>query len=124
MGLLDGLLGNASEVSLEQVRREFAPILIQDEHLEIAFKVIRDMFVFTNKRLILVDKQGVTGRKVEYMSIPYHSIVRFSKESPGMMDLDADLKIWIRGQNEPVSKKFGKNNNINAVYLLLSQHTL
>lgn len=58
-----------------------------------AFKVIRDMFVFTNKRLIIVDKQGVTGKKAEYLSVPYGSITRFSKESAGMMDLDADLKI-------------------------------
>ncbi len=82
------------------------------------------MLVFTNKRLIIVDKQGLTGSKVEYLSIPYKSITRFSKESGGMMDMDADLKIWVTGQAEPISKQFKKDNNINLVYQLLSSYLL
>jgi hypothetical protein len=124
MGILDGLMGNASEVSLENVQAEYAPLLVPGEVLEKAFKVIRDMLVFTNKRLIIVDKQGLTGSKVEYLSVPYKSIIRFSKESGGMMDLDADLKIWITGQAEPITKQFKKDNNINLVYQLLSSHIL
>ncbi|UUC44896.1 PH domain-containing protein [Flavobacterium cerinum] len=124
MGLFNAIMGNASEVSTEKIANEFEPILIQGEHIEIAFKVIRDMFVFTNKRLILVDKQGLTGSKVDYQSIPYSSIKKFSKESAGLMDLDADLKIWITGEAAPIKKQFGKNDNINAVYKILSQHIL
>ena len=124
MGLLNGILGNASAVALDDLQQEYQPILIEGEYLEMAFKVIRDMFVFTNKRLILVDKQGLTGKKVEYLSIPYGSITRFSKESAGMMDLDAELRIWIRGQAEPIKKEFRKGDDVNAIYLLLSQHTL
>jgi len=124
MGLLNGLLGNASSVNLNELQQEYQPILVEGEQLEMAFKVIRDMFVFTNKRLVLVDKQGITGKKVEYLSIPYGSITRFSKESAGMMDLDAELKIWIRGQVEPIKKEFRKGDDVNAVYLLLSKHTL
>ena len=124
MGLLNGILGNATEVALDDLQQEYQPILVEGEHLEMAFKVIRDMFVFTNKRLILVDKQGLTGKKVEYLSIPYGSITRFSKESAGMMDLDAELRIWIRGQAEPIKKEFRKGDDVNAIYLLLSQHTL
>jgi hypothetical protein len=124
MGILDGLMGNASEVSLENVQAEYAPLLVPGEVLEKAFKVIRDMLVFTNKRLIIVDKQGLTGSKVEYLSVPYKSITRFSKESGGMMDLDADLKIWVTGQAEPITKQFKKDNNINLVYQLLSSHIL
>ncbi|NLY78572.1 MAG: PH domain-containing protein, partial [Lysinibacillus sp.] len=74
MGLFDGLMGNASEVDVGKVSEELKEILIPSEKVEHAYKVIRDMFVFTNKRLILVDKQGMTGKKVEYHSIPYHSI--------------------------------------------------
>lgn len=124
MGLLNGILGNASAVALDELEKEYQPILIEGEHLEMAFKVIRDMFVFTNKRLILVDKQGLSGKKVEYLSIPYGSITRFSKESAGMVDLDAELRVWIRGQAEPIKKEFRKGDDINAIYLLLSQHTL
>lgn len=82
------------------------------------------MFIFTNKRLILVEKQLV-GTKVEYMSIPYSNIIKFSKESAGIMDLDAELKIWIKDEINPIKKQFAKGgNNINEVYQILSRHTL
>jgi len=124
MGLLDGIMGNASEVSLDNLQKEYAAILVEGETLQKAFKVLRDMLVFTNKRLIFVDKQGLTSSKVEYLSIPYKSITRFSKESGGMLDLDAELKIWVTGQVEPIRKEFKKDNNINLVYQLLSTHIL
>jgi hypothetical protein len=124
MGLISGLLGHAGEISIEKLTEEFQPILIEGEYLEKAFKVIRDMWVFTNKRIILVDKQGVTGKKIEYQSIPYKSITRFSKESTGILDLDAELKIWLSGKSEPIVKEFSKKSNINEVYLLMSKHIL
>ena len=124
MGLLSGLMGHASEISIEKLQEEFSPILIEGEILEKAFKVIRDMYVFTNKRLIFVDKEGLIGTKVEYQSIPYKSIVRFSKESSGLLDLDAELKIWLSGMHEPIKKEFKKDNNINEVYQLLSKYIL
>ena len=124
MGLLDGIMGNASEVPLENIQAEYATMLVEGESLQKAFKVLRDMVLFTNKRLIFVDKQGVTGNKVEYLSVPYKSITRFSKESGGMLDLDAELKIWVTGQVEPIRKEFKKDNNINLVYQLLSTHIL
>ncbi len=124
MGLLDGLMGHATEVSLEKLQTEFSPILIDGEKLEKAYKLVRDMFVFTNKRVILIDKQGLTGSKVDFQSIPYSSIIKFSKESPGLLDLDAELKIWIRGESLPIKKEFKKNNNINEAYLILSKYVL
>ncbi|TRW24339.1 PH domain-containing protein [Flavobacterium zepuense] len=124
MGLFNAIMGHASEVSVEKITEEYKPILVNGEHIEKAFKLIRDMFVFTNKRLILVDKQGLTGSKVDYLSIPYASIIKFSKESAGLMDLDAELKIWVRGEAMPIKKQFGKDNNINEVYQILGQHIL
>ncbi|WP_076606509.1 PH domain-containing protein [Rufibacter radiotolerans] len=124
MGLFDALMGNASEISTENVAKEFAPILIEGERIEKAFRLIRDMFVFTNKRLILVDKQGLTGSKVDFMTIPYSSIKKFSKESAGILDLDAELKIWLTGDDVPIKKEFGKGDRINEVYQLLSTHIL
>ena len=124
MGLFNAILGNASEVNIENISREFEPILIDGEIIETAYKLIRDMFIFTNKRLILVEKQLV-GTKVDYMSIPYSSIKKFSKESAGILDMDAELKIWLNSESTPISKQFGKgNNNINEVYKILSQHIL
>jgi len=124
MGLFNAILGNASEVSTEDVSKEFEPLLIDGERIEKAFKLIRDMFVFTNKRLILAEKQLV-GTKVDYLSIPYINIIKFSKESAGILDLDAELKIWIKDEELPIKKQFGKGgNNINEVYRILSQHIL
>ncbi|TDE43437.1 PH domain-containing protein [Flavobacterium rhamnosiphilum] len=124
MGLFNAILGNASEVNIENVSNEFEPILIEGEIIEKAYKLIRDMFIFTNKRLILVEKQLV-GTKVDYMSIPYSSIKKFSKESAGILDMDAELKIWLNNDNTPIVKQFGKGgNNINEVYKILSQHLL
>lgn len=117
-------MGHESEVSLDKIKSEFEPVLIEGEQLLKGFKVIRDLFVFTNKRLILVDKQGLTGSKADYQTIPYSSITRFSKESQGMLDLDAELKIWIRGESQPIRKEFGKNKHINEVYRILSTYTL
>lgn len=124
MGLFNAILGNASEVSLENVTREFQPLMIEGETIEKAFRLIKDMFVFTNKRLILAEKQLV-GTKVDYLSIPYSSVIRFSKESAGMLDLDAELKIWIKDMPDPIVKQFGKGgDNINDVYCILSKYTL
>lgn len=99
-------------------------MLIANERVENAYKVLRDGFVFTNKRLILIDKQGVTGSKAEYFSIPYKSITRFFRESAGIMDLDAELKIWLTSTAEPIVKNSNRDANINEVYSILSQYIL
>jgi hypothetical protein len=68
--------------------------------------------------------QGVTGSKAEYMTIPFSSILRFSKESKGMLDMDAELKIWIRGREEPIVKEFRKDKHVNEIYQILSMAVL
>src|SRR3989344_1793973 len=78
MGLLDGVMGNASKIDAAKSQEEFSRILAPGEVVEHAYQLIRDYFVFTNKRLVLVDKQGMTGSKVEYHSLPYKSITHFS----------------------------------------------
>lgn len=119
------MMGHASEVSIEKLAKEFQPILIDDERIERAYKLIRDMLVFTNKRLILVNKQGLTGTKTDYQSIPYSSIKMFSKESAGIGDLDAELKIWLTGEAQPTIKQdFRKGDNINEAYRVLSRYVL
>ena len=124
MGLLSGLLGHSSKADIGKLQKEYAPLLADGEELVAAYRVLRDMIVFTTKRLILVNKQGMTGTKVEYLTIPYERITRFSKESAGMLDLEAELKIWIVGQREPIQRTFTRNDNVNEVYQLLSRAVL
>ena len=124
MGLLSGLMGNASEVDDSDLEKILANTLIDGEQVEKAYKVVRDMFIFTNKRLILIDKQGMTGSKMEMVSIAYSKITNFSKESAGHFDLDAELKIWVGSDPTPISKEFKSGDNINDVYRIISQHAL
>ncbi|MBX9937275.1 PH domain-containing protein [Giesbergeria anulus] len=124
MGLFDGVLGNASKIDTTKIQSEFNQILAPGEKVEHAYQLIRDYFVFTDKRLVLVDKQGLTGSKVEYHSIPYKSITHFSIETAGTFDLDAELKIWISGTAVPLQKQFNKTLNIYEVQAVLASYVL
>lgn len=75
-----------------------APInsfLIDGEEVLRVFKTVRDQLVFTNKRIIAANVQGLTGKKVDYTSIPYSKIQTFSIETAGTLDLDCELEIYI-----------------------------
>lgn len=125
MGLFSALMGNAGIVNNDQLNRDFSKLLVEGEEIELGFKLIRDTFIFTSKRLILVDVQGLTGSKVEYMSVSYKSISRFSVENSGTFDLDAELKIWISGEALPsIRKKFNKSVNVFDVQNVLAFHVL
>jgi len=124
MGLFDGIMGNASEVNLDKLQEEMKEILIPNETIQNAYKIIRDTFIFTNKRLILIDKQGGTGKKTEYHSIPYKNILHFSVETAGTFDLDAELKIWVSGSQLPIQKNFNKSTNIYKVQSVLAEYVL
>ncbi|HLK97539.1 MAG TPA: PH domain-containing protein [Hymenobacter sp.] len=124
MGLLDGLLGNASESDAQSIQQDLTQVLASNERVEKVYVVIRDLMVFTNKRLILVDKQGVTGKKREYLSVPYRSVERFSMETTGHFDLESELKIWVRGQAEPINKTFRNDQAIHDVARALAEFAL
>ncbi|BFI99719.1 MULTISPECIES: PH domain-containing protein [Priestia] len=124
MGILDGLLGNASEADIRGTEKDLQNILIANERVEQAYKVIRDLMVFTTKRLIIVDKQGVTGKKTDYHSIPYKTITHFSVETAGTFDLDAELNIWVSGSSAPISKEFRKDKSIYDVQKILASYVL
>lgn len=115
------LLGNAGEVSIDNLQKDFGRLLHDDEQIYAGFKVIRDTWIFTSRRLILVDVQGVTGRKKEYLSIPYGKITMYSVETTGSFDLDAELKLWIGSREKPIEKKFNKGVDVYAVQALLAQ---
>jgi Protein of unknown function (DUF1696). len=124
LGLFDGLIGNASEVNLNAIESEVKKLLGKSERVEQAYKLIRDMFVFTDKRLLLIDKQGVTGKKIEYHSIPYRSVTHFSVETAGTFDLEAELKIWLSNGTEPIQKRFNKTLDIYKIQSVLADYVL
>ena len=125
MGLFSGLLGNASQLNNDKIEQELEHVLLDNEQVDMAFSLVRDLIVFTEYRLILVDKQGVTGKKVSYKSIPYRSIARFTVETSGHFDLDAELKIWISSATEPAEiLQFKSDKSVIAIQKALATAVL
>jgi Bacterial PH domain len=124
MGLFDGLLGHGSSVDPADLAKRLDGVLIEGEQVGLAFKVIRDVFVFTDKRLILIDVQGITGSKVDYMSVPYRAITSFSVETAGTFDLDSELKIWVSGTSDPVTKTLKKGTDVRGIQRALATGVL
>lgn len=125
MGLFSSLFGKAGVADSDELKNDFGQLLSENEKIEVGFKLVRDVFIFTNKRMILVNKQGMTGKKVEYLSLVYKSISRFSIETSGHFDLDAELKIFISNDSKPIiEKKFNKQVNVYDLQKVLAQHIL
>ena len=119
MGFLDGLTGNASRVDSSAAAQEYGRLLAQDEPVQAAFQLVRDAVLLTDRRLIFIDKQGMTGRKISYHSVPYRSITHFSVETAGSFDLDAELTISLSG-GQAIVKQFGRGVDVYEVQALLA----
>ena len=124
MGLINAMFGNVSELDVKSLEKEYSEILCEGEQLEAGFVLIRDKWIFTSKRLIIQDTQGVTGKKREYLSIPYHSIEAFSVETTGTFDMDSEMKLWVKGMNGPLQQEFGRKVDIKGIQRLLASHVL
>ncbi len=122
MGLLSALLGNAAEADVEEIERTLEQILANDEQVERAFKLVRDLLIFTNRRFLLVDRQGVTGKKTAYTSIPYRAITSFAVETAGHFDLESELKIWVSSNPTPIQKTFARGQTILEVQKALATY--
>jgi len=124
MGLFTGTSKGAASTELKKLHSEYRQLLIDSEIIEDGFAVNRDTFLFTNRRLILVNIQGLSGRRIEYLSIPYTKITKFSVETGASFDLEAELMIWIGGETIPIEKKFNKDVNIYDFQKVLASHVL
>lgn len=122
MGFLSALLGHASQADVEELERDLEAILAEDERVERAFRLVRDLLIFTNRRFILIDRQGMTGKKTSYDSIPYRAITHFAVETAGHFDLEAELKIWISGTADPIQRTFTRGQSILEVQKALASY--
>ena len=122
MGIISRLLGNASETDVADVEAYLDQILADGETVQRAFALVRDLFIFTDRRFIMVDKQGVTGMKTEYHSIPYRAITHFSVETAGPTDLDSELRIWVSSSATPIQRTFRRGNAIFEVQQALATY--
>jgi hypothetical protein len=123
MGLLGGMLGLSSEADAEKVEAQLEKILVENETVELAYQLVRDLTVLTDRRIILVDKQGITGKRTEYVSIPYKSIVKFSVETAGHFDMDADITLWLSSHREPTKLELRKSGDVSQLIRLIASHT-
>jgi len=122
--MFQGMFGNASEVNVQSLQGDLEALLVDGEQIVRAFRLIRDLFIFTDKRLILIDKQGLTGKKAEYLSIPYKAISCFSVETAGAFDTDAEMKIYLTGYPMPIQRDFKKGTDIISVQKTLAHFLL
>ncbi len=102
---------------------QVAPLLIPDEHLVAAFKTTRDFVAFTNKRMIAVNVQGLTGKKVDFTSLPYNKVQAFSIETAGNFDRDAELELWFSGLGK-VRLEFKANSDIRQLGQMIASYVL
>ncbi|MDK9717017.1 MAG: PH domain-containing protein [Trichlorobacter sp.] len=124
MGLFSGDSKNIATAEIRKFHADYGQLLIDGEIIEAGFVVARDTLLFTNKRLIVVEIQGISGRQLEYLSIPYGSIVKFSVQTGGSFDLNAELKLWIGNETVPMEKRFTSELNVYEVQKILASHLL
>ncbi len=124
MSLLSKILGNATPQDIEKATEELAPILIEGETVQIAFKFVRDQVIFTDLRLITIDREGMSISRVRYRLIPYRKIASFSAETSGLFDLDAELELHLTGNSDAVRISLKGNIPIREVYRVLSHFVL
>ena len=117
-------LFSATEVDTDEIARRYEALLIGGEEVLIAFKTIRDIAFLTDRRLCLVNIQGWIGKRVAIQSIPYRSITRFSLETAGTFDLEADMVFWLTGTTQPLEIQIGRGSNLAMIQQILAQGIL
>lgn len=122
MAILDKVLGNATEVSEEELKDLREQFINENETVVKVYKLTRDMYIFTDKRILVMDIQGATGKKVQYKTIFYKSISMFTIETVGSMDMEAELKIWI-STSLALDASFSKSVDIFEIGRIISKYT-
>lgn len=128
--LTQGLLSNYSEVSVADLEKNYSQYLMTDEKITMGFKLIRDALVFTDKRLILTDKQGATGQKMRVISINLASIVAVTMETSGFGFDDSELTFTyisspeLKGHHVTYAQhklEFPKKYNVQGLYKIFQE---
>ncbi len=119
----EGFFARLQKTNNDAFGKVITDFLINGEKVVGVYKSIRDGVVFTNKRIIAINVQGVTGKKQDYTSIPYSKISTFSLETAGLLDLDAELEIFISGVGK-VKFQFTGNTNVKEICKAIAEFTI
>ena len=119
---------NASFVKLRPVQNQdylnwVSPMFVEGETVLGMYKAMRDGIVFTNKRIIAINVQGLTGKKKDFSSLPYSKIQAYSVETAGVLDLDSELELWLSGLGK-VKFEFTGNCNVAEICRIISEFVL
>lgn len=110
-------------VDNNQFAKVIVPMLIQNEQIVSTYKTVRDGVIFTNKRIIAINVQGLTGSKKDFTSLPYNKISAYSVETAGTFDLDSELEMWFAGLGK-VTFEFKSNSNVSEICRNISTYAL
>lgn len=111
------------EITLDKVDDGIKKIILEGEEVLSAYQGMRDSVVFTDKRVIAVNVQGISGKKIDFTSLPYKNIVAFSVETSGTFDLDAELELWFSGIGK-VKFDFKGDVNIKEIGKTIASYVL
>ncbi len=113
-----------SPIDPSGIADKIAPLLIDGEHIVAAFKAIRDSVVFTNKRVISINVQGITGRKTDFTSLPYSKVQAYSVETAGTFDRDSELDLFFSGEIGTIRFELKGSYDIRILSKLISAYIL
>lgn len=105
------------------IAKDVLPLFIKNEEIISSYKAIRDYVIFTTKRIISVNVQGITGKKKDFTSLPYKKIQAFSVETSGVLDLDSELELWFSGLGS-VKFEFTGSSDIVKIGQIIGQYIL
>ena len=116
---------NLTTINLNSIHNEVAGLMVNGERPLMAFKTIRDQLVFTNKRIISIDVQGITGKRRSFTSLPYSKVQFFAIQTPGFMELVPDSELFLHFTNGfEATFEFRGNVDIGQISRIISEYVL
>lgn len=112
-----------SKAKEKNIPKEIGEILIDGEQIVGYYSALRDYVVFTDKRLIACNVQGVTGAKKDFTSLPYSKVQAFSVETAGTFDMDAELTLCYSGLGS-IKFDFSAGGEIKTIGKLIASYIL
>ncbi|MEU6425105.1 PH domain-containing protein [Microbispora sp. NPDC046973] len=119
----NGSLFKLNSCHPQEVGPAVAPLLLHGEQIVASYKTVRDFVVFTDKRIIAVNVQGLTGKKRDFSSLPYSKVQAWSVETAGTFDLDSELELWFSGLGK-VRFEFKGNSDVVRLSHMIAGHVL
>ena len=116
---------NLKPIGLDQIRGELQGLLIAGEQPMQAFKTVRDQLIFTNKRIISIDVQGITGKRKSFTSMPYSKIQFFTIQTPGFAEIFSDSEMYVVfSDGTTATFEFNGKTDIGQIGRMISEYVL